>query len=38
MFAGVWLGLVRGLRWPGGRAVVPVALLLVVALGAFSLS
>ncbi|MFK0257574.1 hypothetical protein [Streptomyces sp. NPDC090445] len=38
LFAGTWLGLVRGLRWPGGKAAVPIALLLVVALGAFSLS
>lgn len=38
MFTGMWLGLVRGLRWTGGRAVVPIAVLLAVAVGAFSLS
>ncbi|MFJ1731187.1 hypothetical protein [Streptomyces sp. NPDC088254] len=38
MTAGVWLGLVRTLHWPGGKATVPVVLLLVVSLGAFSLS
>ncbi|MFI6049737.1 hypothetical protein ACIBCO_06515 [Streptomyces violascens] len=38
MFAVVWLGLVRGLGWRAGRAAVPVAVLMAVAVGAFSLS
>uniref|UniRef100_A0AAU2JMS5 Yip1 domain-containing protein n=1 Tax=Streptomyces sp. NBC_00049 TaxID=2903617 RepID=A0AAU2JMS5_9ACTN len=38
MFTALWLGLVRGLRWPGGKAAVPVVLLLAVAAVAFSLS